>query len=207
MKVERIVNDLFDENTYLLFNKESVIVIDPGSNYNEIKKAIDDAHIKHVYLYLTHAHYDHITSAKKLQETYQAPILMHQDELALAQDPKLNLSHNYDEDIILENVQPFKDKVKIPGYDLSVYHVPGHTQGHSMLRVDEVNGLFTGDFIFKGDIGRTDLPTGDFKTMKKSLKVLQDLDPELVIYPGHYDSSTIAAELAHNPYLKELDYE
>lgn len=204
MKVQKIVNDLFDENTYLIFNDDSVIVVDPGSNYHEMKKAIDKKKVKNVYLYLTHAHYDHMVSVSALQDEYQAPLYIHEEELALAQEPRLNLSVNFDHEIVLDNISTFKDELAIPGFALKVYHVPGHTQGHSMLEVKDIKGLFTGDFLFKGDIGRTDLPTGNFPTMQNSLKILPKLGHSLVVYPGHYDNSTVGEELKSNPYLSDL---
>lgn len=204
MKVQKIVNDLFDENTYLIFNDDSVIVVDPGSNYDEMKKLIDKKKVEKIYLYLTHGHYDHMVSVPALQNEYQAPLYIHEDELALAQEPRLNGSVKLEHEIVLDNVTTFKDALKIPGFDLKVYHVPGHTQGHTMLEVKDLKALFTGDFLFKGDIGRTDLPTGNFQTMQKSLKILPKLGHSLVVYPGHYDNSTVGEELKNNPYLSEI---
>lgn len=204
MKVQKIVNDLVDENTYLIFNDDSVIVVDPGSNYTQIKKAIDKKKIKKVYVYLTHAHYDHIVSVPALQADYQALVYIHEEELALAQEPRLNLSVNFDHNITLNNITTFKDELAIPGFDLHIYHVPGHTKGHTMLEVKDIKSLFTGDFLFKGDIGRTDLPTGDFSTMQNSLKILPTLGHSLIVYPGHYDNSTVGEELKNNPYLNDL---
>lgn len=204
MNVKKIVNDLFDENTYLIFNQDSVIVVDPGSNYEEMKKLIDKNNVKNVYVYLTHAHYDHMISVQNLQDDYDAPVFIHEQELAATQDPNLNGSVRFTREIVLDNVTTFKDELLIPGFDLKVYHVPGHTKGHTMLEVVDLKTLFTGDFIFKGDIGRTDLPTGNFKDIQKSLKHLMSLNHALLIYPGHYDNSSIRDEIKNNPYLKEL---
>ena len=202
MKFERIVNSFIDENTYIIYENDTCIIVDPGSDFEKIDGVIQEHGFKNIYIYLTHAHIDHVASCEKLVAKYNCPIYTHELELPLLQKPIKGMTLIFDKDIEVKNAIGIKDKLDIPGFDLIIHHVPGHTHGHSMLEVPKLNALFTGDFVFYHEIGRCDLPTGDIYEMYDSLdNKLALMNPKLEIYPGHGQSSTVGEEIKHNPYM------
>lgn len=199
MELISIANSSLDENTYIVYEDNIGLVIDPGSDFEIISEKIDKAYLKDIYIYLTHGHFDHMMSALKLAKKYNAPILAYKDEIKLIKDPELNMSRFAP--IIIDKVEPVTDKLTMFDEDIIVYHTPGHTSGHSMLEVKSLNALFTGDFIFRREIGRCDLPTGSLKEMYASLRKLAKMDPTLKIYPGHGPATILGEEIAQNKYI------
>lgn len=201
MKVYRIENSLLQENTYIIYENKKALVIDPGSDFGRMKQFIDENQFQEVAIYLTHGHYDHILSTKKLIEEYQAKVYSYEKEIEVLENANYNMSLMFNEKIELEEVIPLQETLLYFEQPITIYHVPGHTQGHSMLEVKPLKALFTGDFIFAREIGRCDLPTGSLKQMYESLDKLALMNPNLTIYPGHGPSTTLKEELKHNPYL------
>lgn len=201
MKVYKIVNSFIDENTYIIYENDSCIIVDPGSDVDKVFSFIEEHQLKKVYIYLTHAHVDHIIGVSAIQEKYNAPVYLYEDELDLLKNPRSNLAKRVNVDIDIKNVTTFKDKIEIPGFDIKFHHVPGHTSGHTMLEVSKLKAIFTGDFIFYREVGRCDLPTSNINDMYNSLDYLITLNPEFILYPGHGQSTTIKDEKMYNRYI------
>lgn len=192
----------FLENSYLIIERDMAFVVDPGFYFNEVLKKHPEIQIKGVLL--THGHIDHIFSIG----LFECPIYIHKDEYQCLENGDLSLYNMYDSklnydlkklDIRLVSDQ---DEIKFNDHIFKVILTRGHTKGSLCYNLDN-NYLFTGDTLFKGSVGRCDLPTGDEKELSKSLMKLKKMSKSLVILPGHEDNSTLKYELDYNPYLKQ----
>ncbi|MDR1782166.1 MAG: MBL fold metallo-hydrolase [Bacilli bacterium] len=202
MKLEMIVNSFIDENTYIIYDKNTALVIDPGSDFNKIDTFLVNNNLNDIYIYLTHSHIDHILSCEKLVIKYNCPIYVHKKELDLLQNDKQNMSVMYDS-VDIKDAIGIEDELKIKNLGtFKVYLVPGHTKGCSMLEVKELNALFSGDFVFYHEVGRTDLPTGSYSDMLDSLDILKTFTNNFDIYPGHGPKTNVFDEVKHNPYIR-----
>ncbi len=191
---------IFQANCYLLFNKKEIVMIDPGGGYRKIKQKLDTfLEDKVLAILLTHGHLDHIGAVDELVKDYHCPVYLSKDDEVLAKDPDLNRLYERSSQI----TSPIKNypvnKLSIGSFNFEIYDTPGHTAGSVCLKWK--NYLFTGDTLFAGDVGRTDLYSGSETALKSSLKLISGLDPELVIYPGHGESSSLEKELLTNKYL------
>jgi len=199
-----VVGALF-VNCYIYFCEDTkhCAIIDPGANPDRIMELVRKNSLEPKYILLTHGHFDHIGAVKELKELTGAKVAIHHEDKGMLTDPVLNLSASFGRqsvqvppDILLED----GSMVKIGNGSLKVIHTPGHTMGGVSFLGDGI--LFTGDTLFKGTVGRTDLPRADFSTLMKSInEKLMVLDRELVIYPGHGASSTLYDEYSSNPFL------
>ena len=201
MKFKKIENSYISENTYVIYEADTALIVDPGSNFEQIDQVLIDNEIKNINIYLTHGHVDHIKSVNDFVSKYNCPVYVYEDEIQLLESPTMNMSSKMGGDIVVKNAIGIKDTIDISGWDLKVYHVPGHTSGHSMLYVKKINALFTGDFIFLNEIGRCDLPTSSLDKMYESLDTLVNFDPKIEIYPGHGQATSIGYELKNNKYI------
>lgn len=201
MKYLRIINSFIDENTYFIYENDFCLIVDPGSDFAEMVKIIEENQFKRISIYLTHGHSDHVASVPDLVEKYNCPVYTHKLEIPLLEKASLNLSTNFNKELEINYAIGIENELVIDNYHFILYHTPGHTHGHSMLEVKELNALFTGDFIFRHEIGRCDLPTGSLEEMYESLDRLALMDPSLKIYSGHGDMSDLKDELKNNRYL------
>jgi glyoxylase-like metal-dependent hydrolase (beta-lactamase superfamily II) len=151
----------------------------------------------------THGHWDHIGANGTLKEKYGIPIYAYEKEAAYLTDPSLNCSslvgpayRSPAADVLLADGQV----LRLGRLEIKVIATPGHTAGGICLIVEDL--AFTGDTLFSGTMGRTDLPGGDEDVILASLKKLKMLPPSLKILPGHGPSSTLEKELKRNPYLQ-----
>lgn len=197
-----------ETNCYLVYcskTKEG-IVIDPGDEGGKINNLIKDLGVKIKYIINTHGHHDHIKANKDVKELTGAPILIHTNDAAMLTDSSKNLSHYMGE----KTIEPAADRelndgdiISFGTFSLQVLHTPGHTPGCISLLCTTKKICFTGDTLFNGSVGRTDLPGGNYKTLLQSLRnKLINLSNEVIIYPGHGPHSTIGEEKAINPYFK-----
>lgn len=178
------------------------MIIDPGADFDIIQKNIKKDNIKPDFILNTHGHYDHIGSVKDLISYYKIPFYIHELEEPIISDPEKNLSSFFG-----ENELSLKTYNLISGTDykyfadmgIEIINVPGHTPGSIMFKVNDF--LFTGDLLFKGAIGRTDLPGGNVEQIKKSLIKIKRMESKLMIYPGHGQISSLGYELKSNYYL------
>jgi hydroxyacylglutathione hydrolase len=175
---------------------QEAVVIDPG--YDEIRPAFRVAAIL-----VTHCHWDHLGGIAALAEATGAAVYMPESEAAVLENPQTFYPDQqirpYSPDVRLED----GDTIQAAGLSLETISVPGHSPGHVAFATDGV--LFSGDVLFAGSVGRTDLPFADWDTLVDSIRALVDrFPPETVVYPGHGPPTTLGAEVAGNPFLAEL---
>lgn len=199
------------------------VVVDPGKDAAPgVEQVVGEHRLKPVAVLLTHGHVDHMWSVTPVAGTYDATAWIHPHDRHLLADPMAGMSpetaammlggrHAFTEP---ERVEELADgrRLELAGLELVVDHTPGHTEGSVTFRtpyddaaVDVSQVMFSGDLLFAGSIGRTDLPGGDHPTMLRSLrdKVLT-LPDDIAVLPGHGEQTSIGRERATNPFLLEL---
>jgi len=206
MLVNTVVVGQLEVNCYIVsdgHNPEAVI-IDPGDDHERIVEVIEKKGLKPRYVVLTHAHYDHICAAGDLVRRYKVPLVMHVDDRETYEVNKGRcISWGLSPDDFPRDFQTVKEgeKISVGGLSLEVIHTPGHTPGCICLYGG--NTLFTGDTLFKGSVGRTDLPGGNTQQLMASLKKLIALPPDTRVLCGHGEGTTIGSEMKSNPYLNK----
>ncbi len=189
-------------NCYILAKAPSAeaIIIDPGADYPKIKSALDEDNLKAQVIINTHGHIDHIGA----NHEFGVPVWIHRLDADLLMSPVKNgslifLQAAYKSPPASRLLED-GEEIAVAGITLKVIHTPGHTPGGICLKVDDI--LFTGDTLFAGSVGRTDLPGGSQQKLVNSIKEkLLVFDDNTVIYPGHGPSSTIGDEKRTNPFL------
>ena len=213
MKVIVFQFSLFGINTYLIYDEVSkdCCIIDPGMSSGKEEEAIENFITKNglhlTQIINTHLHIDHVAGVPWLQKKYGAPVLAHEGDRFLGDNLKMQaqmfgLRFNPGEMQVSEYLHD-GDKIKIGEGELEVIEVPGHSKGSIALYDKEDGILISGDALFEGSIGRTDLPGGDFHELIGNLKNrLLKLPEDTVVYPGHGPATTIGAEKRSNPFLQ-----
>ena len=215
---------MFATNCWLIANEArgECIIVDPGASdmssissggiSDEINLIVSEEGFKPVAALLTHGHLDHTFSIKALADGYEIPTYIHSEDRRFIAEPAGILSPEFashlgsmqfDEP---ERVQALRDGASLEfiGLNIRAIHAPGHTKGSLMFMINE-ELLISGDVLFAGSIGRTDLPSGSASEMRKTLmtKILP-LSDDIRVLPGHGQETTIKLERKNNPYLKEL---
>lgn len=193
-------------NCYIV-NKENdstgCVVIDPGEDAEKIASYIRKKNLTCEGILLTHGHFDHITAVSELHSLVGGEIYAYEKEKELLADPMLNSSAMVGYEVGIEADVWLRDgqMLEIAGMQFQVIHTPGHTKGGCCYYAESDKLLFSGDTIFMESIGRTDLPTGNSRELIDSVrnKVLT-LPNDVTIYPGHGPKTTVAYEVANNPY-------
>lgn len=198
MEIETYVMGPIATNTYLLSEGNDVIVIDPASKPEKMIEKINGRNLLAVLL--THGHFDHIKACDGLFEKYGCPIYLHKDDEELARDKYSGADFGLISYISCPIEELKEGKMKIGPFEFEVIFTPGHTPGSVIFVFD--HHIFTGDTLFAGSVGRTDLKGGDGRMLKESLKVFKSFNGEYFILPGHDDPSTLSFELANNWYLR-----
>lgn len=212
MKIKQFVFNPFQENTYLLYDETGEAIIVDAGCYNpseaaEVKRFTDENKLTVKFLVNTHCHIDHILGINALQDIYSVDCYAHREEL-----PTLQMApqHAMMFGLVIDTVPKVEktidegDELKFGNTILKVIHTPGHTLGGVCLYSEKDKMLITGDTLFQGSIGRTDLGGGSFETIIESItNRLLTLPDDVVIFPGHGDSSTIGKERVGNPFLKD----
>ena len=224
MLVRSFVAPMFATNCWLIANEArgECIIVDPGASdmssissggiSDEINLIVSEEGFKPVAALLTHGHLDHTFSIKALADGYEIPTYIHSEDRRFIAEPAGILSPEFashlgsmqfDEP---ERVQALRDGASLEfiGLNVRAIHAPGHTKGSLMFMINE-ELLISGDVLFAGSIGRTDLPSGSASEMRKTLmtKILP-LSDDIRVLPGHGQETTIKLERKNNPYLKEL---
>ena len=187
-------------NCYLVPGPRSrtLYIIDPGDDAADILAAADQFRSEEAVILLTHAHVDHIGACGPVAEKLKVgEVFLHPADHSLYSSPENHL---------LPYLPPARNLPAVSGYggreDFSVIETPGHTPGSVCLWFREYNTLFTGDTLFQGSVGRTDLPGGDYDSLMRSIREkLMVLPDDLRIFPGHQYWSTIGREKTSNPFI------
>lgn len=187
-----------ETNCYVVTDENALVcaVIDPGDESNTILDYIEDNKLSCKAILITHAHFDHVSAVNAMLEATGAELYMCEKDLELA---KTGASGRFTPP---ENTHFYKDgdEVKVAGLTFKVMETPGHTPGGVTLICGDA--LFTGDTLFRGSCGRTDLPGGDMRAELRSLKRIASLEGDYEVYPGHAESSMLSIEREHNPYVR-----
>lgn len=203
MPIKRIVTGMIEENCYLLWKEEQLLIIDPGAYGDLLIEEIEQIKAQPLAILLTHAHFDHIGAVDQLRDFYQIPVYVSPLEQAWLQDPTKNLSVRFGEAITARSADLLfeKENYQIGAFSFKVIPTPGHSIGSVSFIFDEF--VVVGDTLFQGGIGRTDFPTGDLKQLLASIQMqLFTLPEKFPVYPGHGYPTTIAVEKTTNPFFR-----
>jgi glyoxylase-like metal-dependent hydrolase (beta-lactamase superfamily II) len=198
------------ENCYLARGPEPSrgLIVDPGDEAERILEAVEKLGIEVEAILLTHCHFDHIGAVAPVAEATEAPVYCPEIEVPVLADimsyvpwPGFGPYESYQADHAVAG----GERLELAGLDLEVLFTPGHSPGHVTYAVRDQGALFSGDVLFKGSVGRTDLPGGEWETLLESIRGLMDSFPEeTTVYPGHMGITTLGAEKTTNPFLAEL---
>lgn len=192
-------------NTYIAIKEDKALIVDPGQRSETISLFLEKLNVSPIGILITHGHFDHIASLSQVQKRYGIPVYMLEKEIKMLEDPHLNGSVEYIGAAVYEaDVTPLyeDEELDLKPFRIKVMHTPFHTEGSICYYFYEEDVIFTGDTLFKNSIGRSDLPTGSFRNISSSLKKLQELPKNTVIYPGHGPASTIDQETKFNRYFR-----
>ena len=200
----------FQENTYVVHNGSEAIIIDPGCwekhEQKQLEEFLGDNALSPVRLVLTHAHIDHILGNAWVHDRYGlAPELHQADVFVLESAPQVAHLYglNYDPSPPPARLIEKGEQIPIGDEKLEVLFVPGHAPGHIALFHKDQRFVIGGDVLFRGSIGRTDLPGGDMDTLLKSIREeLFPLGDDVKVYCGHGPETTIGEEKRSNPFLR-----
>lgn len=207
--VKSFVFNPFGENTYIVYDDtRQAIIIDPGCYDPHEKKEMDEFvrsnHLTVVLLINTHCHIDHVLGNDFVKETYNVPFLTHKNEESLLRAVKAyapNYGFSAYREVLPDKFIDEKDDVTWGDSELKVIFLPGHSPGHIGLYNAEQKILISGDVLFDGSVGRTDLPGGDMDTLIESIqKKLFVLPDDVTVYSGHGETTTIGKEKISNPF-------
>ena len=198
------------ENSFLVraSGSDRALMVDPGDEPAKLLGAIEEAGVSLDAILLTHTHFDHIGAVAPVAKATGATVYCPKIEVPVLADimrfvpwPGFGPFESYDADHTVAG----GETLQLAGLDIEVLFTPGHSPGHVTFRVADENAIFSGDVLFQGSIGRTDLPGGDTATLMRTLADLLELLPdETTVYPGHMGTTTIGRERATNPFLAQL---
>lgn len=207
--VKGIVVGVFAENCWIIGNRRTgeAICIDPGDQPNEVLDLAKDMGVNIKIIANSHAHVDHVLGVRGVQEATNARFLLHKADLGLLQNGWKDTVKRFNLDVPKgppdpDNYVAGGNVVEVEGLRLEAMETPGHTPGSMSYYTEGL--LFSGDTLFKGSIGRTDLPGGDYEEEMRSINtMLTKLPDETVVLPGHMSETTIADEKANNPFFQD----
>jgi glyoxylase-like metal-dependent hydrolase (beta-lactamase superfamily II) len=198
------------ENCFLFRRDGSdrALIVDPGDEAPRILQATEQLGVTIDGILLTHTHFDHIGAVAPVAKATGAPVWCPEIETPVLADinsfvpwPGFGPYESYE----AEHTVTGGEKLELAGMEIDVIFTPGHSPGHVTYSVREEAAMFSGDVLFQGSVGRTDLPGGDWATLLESIRTLVDSHPpETTVYPGHMGVTTLGAERATNPFLAEL---
>ena len=183
---------------------DEAVVVDPSGDAPQLRLELARLGAACTAILITHGHWDHLLGVADLAEGTQAPVYMAEDERALLENlpdlvPVGEAARSYTPDVLLAG----DETLELAGISFETIRVPGHSPGHLAYHAD--GALFSGDVLFAGSVGRTDLPGADWDTLVETLRALTErFPPDTVVYPGHGPPTTLGTELARNPFLAPL---
>jgi glyoxylase-like metal-dependent hydrolase (beta-lactamase superfamily II) len=196
------------ENCFLFRHDDSseALIVDPGEEAPKLLAAIEELQLDLKAILLTHTHFDHVGAVAPVAKATGAPVYCPKLEVPVLQDimsfvpwPGFGPFESWDPEQTVEG----GEQLQLAGFDIDVIFTPGHSPGHVTYAVEDA--LFSGDVLFQGSVGRTDLPGGDWPTLARSIESLLERHPdEQRVFPGHMGLTTLGRERATNPFLSEL---
>lgn len=206
MVLDRITAGIYATNCYIIGceNTGQGVVVDPGGDAERIMQAVAKNGLDIKYIILTHGHFDHIGALKGIKDRTNAKIAIQAGDAHMLQGPGKSLAAlvgssagTVSPDVLLKD----GDRIKVGNIEMEIIHTPGHTPGGICIKIGD-GVLISGDTLFAGSVGRTDLPGGDFDKLMHSIKTkLVTLPDDTKVYPGHGVATTIAREKEKNPFL------
>jgi hydroxyacylglutathione hydrolase len=210
MEVRMFTVGMVAENCYLLRRDGSdrALIVDPGDEAEKLLEAVEALGVTLDGILLTHTHFDHVGAVAPVAKATGADVWVPEIEKGVLADinsfvpwPDFGPFEDWD----AEHTLAGGEKLELAGFEIDVIHTPGHSPGHVTFSIPDEGAAFSGDVLFNGSVGRTDLPGGDWPTLLESIRTLVDtLPPETTVYPGHMGITTLGAERASNPFLVEL---
>ena len=198
------------ENCFIFRRDDSdkALIVDPGEEAPKLLNAIDELGVDLEGILLTHTHFDHVGAVAPVAKATGAEVWVPQIEKPVLADimsfvpwPGFGPYESYD----AEHTLAGGERLELAGFEIDVIFTPGHSPGHVTFSIPDEQVVFSGDVLFQGSVGRTDLPGGDWPTLLESIRGLVDsLPAETTVYPGHMGITTLGAEQATNPFLAEL---
>ena len=196
------------ENAYIVRSGDRALMVDPGDEAGKLLGAIDSLGATVEGILLTHTHFDHVGAVAPVARAAGAEVWVPEAEKFVLADinsfvpwPGFGPFESYDAEHTLKG----GEKLDLAGYEIDVHFTPGHSPGHVTFSVPAEQAVFSGDVLFQGSVGRTDLPGGDWDTLLESIRgLVETLPPETTVYPGHMGVTSLGAERATNPFLSEL---
>ena len=206
LRLESLVLGPVQTNCYFAMNRETkeLFLVDPADHAERISERVDMLQACPKAILLTHGHFDHIGAVRAVADHYGIPVFIEKEEAPLLEDASLNASllmMGKAQSVRADRLLSDGETLQIAGFTVQVLHTPGHTAGGACFYLPEEEVLFSGDTLFCGSVGRTDLPTGSMRELRKSLhEVLYRLPDTTMVFPGHGESTDIAFEKKYNPY-------
>jgi hydroxyacylglutathione hydrolase len=187
---------------------DRALIVDPGDEPDRILGAVEALGVTVDAILVTHCHFDHIGAVAPVAGATGAPVYCPEIEVPVLGDimsyvpwPEFGPYESYDADETVSG----GERLELAGLDIEVLFTPGHSPGHVTYAIPDRGALFSGDVLFRGSVGRTDLPGGDGPTLLESIRALvEGYAPETTVYPGHMGITTLGDERATNPFLAEL---
>ena len=198
------------ENTWIARQEGApqALLIDPGDEPDTLTGALDELGVTVEAILITHCHFDHVGAVAEMARRTGAPVYCPAGEVFILE--------NINDYVRFPGFGPFEsytpeqtvkhgDTLQLAGFEIDVIGTPGHSIDHVTYSIPAEKAIFSGDVLFQGSVGRTDLPGGDWPTLLESIRGLVDsLPEETQVYPGHMGLTTLGAERARNPFLAEL---
>lgn len=207
IKVNCFMVGMVQTNFYYLHREGSkeTIAFDPADLGDRICDELDKQGLEIKAIFLTHAHFDHIMGLEAMKNRTGAPVYISVNEKRLCQSPQLNQSTSVGRPTVVkaDHFLEDGDTVTVAGITLKTIFTPGHTEGSCAYYIEDGDILISGDTLFQGSIGRSDLPTGDGELLMNSIRTrLYTLPDDTVVFSGHGDSTTIGYEKTHNWFVR-----
>ena len=195
LKIHTLALGLYQTNCYIIHDDsmKTCCIIDPGYDADKILACLEENGLTAEAILLTHGHFDHVGAVKDLAAETGCKVYLCSEDLSMPH--MMTAGALYYTDTYAQG-----DVLALAGLSIHVLHTPGHTPGSVCLLVE--NAMFSGDTLFAGSCGRTDLPGGDWATILQSLKRLAATETDYTVYPGHGESTTLALEKQYNPYMR-----